>query len=201
MRCNHALRSSLSIISAFGIELRQLKEEDIPLLCYWRNQPEIRSFMGHDRIISQKALQVWLRIVSVNDKFWPYIAYLNGKPIAFTELKYVDYSLASCEDGIFLFGKSLWGTGLSCQIILCRELIMKALGLQTQFSKVHKDNIRSIHFCSKYGGELLRTEGCFHIYKYEFKRRRTHLCKIAATLQMSDSFERFLGMGLDESFL
>ncbi len=188
-----SLRGELANIAAFGVELAALEEKDLPLLCYWRNQPEIRPFMDDIRPVTPKVMNVWLNKARSGDTGWPYMVHMGGNPVAYTEIKNINWADSSCEDGIFLFGKAYIGTGIAYRIVLCRELVMARLGLRTLISRVRIENTRSIRFCMKYGGEYVRTEGDFLVYEYDFARRRQSLKTIARILEVAGEFERVLG--------
>lgn len=183
-------RVGLARITAFGVELRSLEKRDLPMLCHWRNQPEIRLFMDDDRPVTPKIMEVWLNRVRGGDVVWPYIVYMGEKPVGYTELKHVNRIDSSCEGGMFLFGKEYIGTGIGYNIVLCREIVMAGLGLRTLVSRIRSSNVRSINFCMKYGGEYVRTEGDFLVYTYEITRRRERLKAIAGVMGMVEEFVR-----------
>lgn len=183
-------RAELAHIAAFGVELRSLEERDLPMLCHWRNQPEIRPYMDDDRPVTPKIMEVWLNRVRGGDAVWPYIVSMGEKPVGYTELKHVNRIDSSCEGGMFLFGKEYIGAGIGYNIVLCREIVMAGLGLRTLISRIRSSNARSISFCSKYGGEYVRTEGDFLVYTYEITRRRERLKAIAGIMGMAEEFVR-----------
>lgn len=185
------MHADIAHIAAFGIELKQLEENDIPLLCHWRNHAEILPYMEDTRPATPQTMHFWFNKVRSGGTVQPYFAYMNNKPIGYTEIKNIDRKNSCCEGGLFLFGPKYIGTGLSYNIILCRELVMDRLNLKTLISRIHAANTRSINFCAKYGGEYARTEGEFLIYIYEFSRRRARLKVIAGILGMSQEFSHY----------
>lgn len=191
MTKHEAQRAELARITAFGVELRSLEDQDLPMLCHWRNQPEIRPFMGDDRPVTPKIMGFWLNRVRGGDTVWPYIACKGERPIGYTELKHVNWLDSSCDGGIFLFGKEYIGTGIGYNIVLCREIVMARLGLRTLVSRIRSSNARSINFCMKYGGEYVRTEGDFLVYTHEMTRRRESLKAIAGTMGRAEEFVRY----------
>lgn len=186
------MNTELARIAAFGIQLRRVVENDIPLLCHWRNQAEILPYMDDPRPVDPKIMYVWLNKIRCDDTTIPYIAYMDNKPVAYTEIKHINWKNESCEGGMFLFGQDYIGTGIAYNIILCREIIMNQLNLKTLISRVHFKNTRSIHFCTKYGGKYMRKDGNFLVYSYEFTYRRERLKFIAGILGMSDDFLRYI---------
>lgn len=186
-------RAELACITAFGVELRSLEVRDLPILCHWRNQPEIRPYMGDDRPVTPKIMEFWLNRARGGDVVWPYIVHMGGKSVGYTELKHVNWIDSSCEDGIFLFGKEYIGKGIGYNVVLCREIVMDGLGLRTLVSRIRSSNARSISFCTKYGGEYVRTEGDFLVYRCEITRRRERLKAIAGIMGMAEEFARHFG--------
>lgn len=185
------MRMDITHISAFGIELKQLEENDIPLLCHWRNHEEVLPYMEDNRPATSQTMRFWFNKVRCCGTTIPYFAYIDNNPIGYTEIKNIDRKNSRCEGGLFLFGPKYIGTGISYNIILCREIVMDRLNLKTLISSIHVNNSRSINFCAKYGGEYTRTEGEFLIYTYEFSRRRARLKVIADILGMSQEFSHY----------
>jgi len=191
-------RAALACVTAFDVQLRSLEKCNLSILCHWRNQPEIRPYMEDDRPVTPKTMEVWFNKVRGGDAVWPYIAYMGERPVGYTELKRVNRIDSSCEGGMFLFGKEYIGAGIGYNIVLCREIVMAGLGLRTLISRIRSSNTRSISFCTKYGGEYMRTEGDFLIYTYEITRRRERLKAIAGIMGMAEEFVRhFEGGGYD----
>lgn len=182
---------NISHITAFGIDLRFMEKDDLPTFSYWRNHPAILPFMGNRKKVTPEFMAVWLNMEQKTKKSFPYIARLKGTPVAYTELKNLDQKNKICEAGLFLFGEKYIGTGIGYNIILCREIIMQQLGMETLVSLIRKGNKRSIDFCKKYGAIYDHDEGDFHIYTYELHRRRSMLKKIACILGYESEFEYY----------
>ncbi|WP_298066999.1 GNAT family N-acetyltransferase [uncultured Mailhella sp.] len=195
MTRHESLRAELSRIAAFGVELRSVEEQDLPMLCHWRNKPEILPFMGDVRPVTPQVMRFWLGRVQSGDTVWPYIGCWDGTPVGYIEIKDIDWSNSSCTSGIFLSGKENFSTGVSFCLVLCREIVLARLGLKLLISKIRPNNVRSIRFCTAYGAEYVRTDGEFLVYHYEFSRRRQKLKTIAAALGMKDEFARHFEEG------
>lgn len=191
MQQREILREEFSRIAAFGVELCRVEEEDLPLLCYWRNQPEILPFMNDTRPVTLEVLRFWLMRAYGGDTVWPYIARINGEPVGYTELTNVDWFHKSAEIGIFLFGKRWFSAGVSYRVVLCREIVVDRLGLKNLISRIRPANDRNVRFCKSYGGEYVRTEGDFLVYTLEQKRRLLCLKAIAAALGMAEEYSHF----------
>ena len=190
MTRHESLRAELSHVAAFGVELRSVEEQDLPMLCRWRSKPEIHPFMDDVRPVTPQVMRFWLNKVHSGDTAWPYIGYWNGKPVGYVEIKDIDWLNSSCESGLFLSGQENFSTGISFYLVLCQEFILDRLGLKLLISKIRPNNVKSIRFCMACGGEYVRTDGEFLVYHYEFSRRRQKLKTIAAILGMKDEFAR-----------
>lgn len=180
-------------LKAFGIELKPLEKSDLPLLCHWRNQPEIVPYMDVPREISQTSMAFWYAKAIRYGNVLPWLAYYNGMAVAYTEIKEIDIEKKSCVGGLFLFGKKYYGTGLSFRVVLCRELMMHKLGLDTLFSRVRKINQRSRDFCLQTGAELIgEKDGCY-VYKYDPAERAQRLKIIAGIMHLAHEYETLFG--------
>lgn len=182
-------------ISALGIELRPLEKKDLPILCHWRNQPEILPYMDKPRKTSIANLVFWYEKIIKNKNAIPWLAYYHDNPVAYTELTKINYADKSCMGGLFLFGEKFFCTGIAYRIVLCRDILMRRLDLEILYSRIYKDNQRSIDFCTKYGGELIERNEEFNIYRYDPDQKAARLKLIAKALKMADEYEKALKHG------
>lgn len=182
-------------ISALGIELRPLEKKDLPLLCHWRNQPEILPYMDTPRKTSIANLVFWYEKIIGNKSAISWLVYYYDTPVAYTELTQINHVDKSCVGGLFLFGEKFFGTGIAYRIILCRDILMSRLDLEILYSRIHKDNQRSIDFCTKYGAELIERDKDFNIYRYDPDKKAGRLKLIAKALKMADEYENALKHG------
>lgn len=175
-------------ITAFGVELKPLGRDDLPLLCHWRNHEEVLPFLDVPRKASLENLSFWYNKLQTYDTASAWIVHAQGAPAAYTELKDIRREESSCEGGIFLFGKSHYGTGLSARIVLARELMMRRLGLKTLYSLIQKNNQRGIAFCKKYGGEPLGEKNGLLVYVHKERQRLAMLRSLAGSLGLEEEF-------------
>lgn len=182
---------TLEYICAFGIELKKVREEDLQLICHWRNHPSILPYMEEKREVGLNHLHFWFMKIDKDKTAFPYIAYLKDKPIAYTEIKNIQYSTHSAFDGLFVFGSEIAGTGISYNIVLSREIIVSALGVQDLFSMVHAANADGNCFVRNYGGDIIEQKGFFNLYRHEFSKRRKKLKEIAGYLRMDDEYNKY----------
>lgn len=180
--------------SGFGIELRRLRHADLPLLCQWRNSDDILRYMDDVRKVSVPVLEFWLKKTEASGHTFPFLAYSGGEPIAYIDVRNCDYARSRCEDGIYLFdSRRRQGTGLGSKIWLCREQILQTLGIQEVFSAIRPENRRSRCFFEKMGATLLGMENGLLLYQQQPAARWSALRRVAATLNLSDTFEKYYG--------
>lgn len=171
--------------------MRLVEERDLPLLCRWRNDAEVRPFMDDCREVTPQVMSIWLNRQRTGESALAYICYAGQKPIGYTELKNIDWKAGCCEGGMFLFGKEYMGTGLASAIALCREVIMGTLGLTTMMSRVRSGNLRGIKFCQKYGGFRKGGDADFLLFLHENAPRRAGLRVLAQKIGKEADYARF----------
>lgn len=179
--------------SGFGIELKTLRPEDLPLLCHWRNTDEILRHMEDERKVSVPVLEFWLKKSEASGRSFPFLACYRGEPVAYADLRNCDFARSRCEDGIFLFGSSNYGSGIASRIWLCREQALRALDIRDVFSSIRPENGRSRHFFEKMGARFVGREKGFLRFRQELPARRAALRRVAAQLSLSEEYERLFG--------
>lgn len=185
-----SVRPDIKRVSAFGIDMRLVEAEDLPLLCTWRNHPAIRPFMDDCRPVTPQVMAVWLNKKRTSNSSLAYICYAKQAAVGFTELKNIDWEQRRCEGGIFLFGEEYFGTGLAYAIALCREIVLQTLGIPVLISRVRKNNVRGMKFCKKYGGEFEREEDDFLIFTHKYECRMAGLQHLAQKIGMATEFSQ-----------
>ena len=168
--------------------MRLVKEQDLPLLCKWRNHETIRPFMDDCRMVTPQVMTVWLNKQRASNTSLAYMCSTAKTAVGFTELKKIDWERRSCEGGIFLFGEKYFGTGLAYSIALCREIIMQRLGLTVLVSRIRKKNLRGIQFCKKYGGKYQGEEKDFLIFVHAYAPRMEGLQRLAEKIERAAEF-------------
>ncbi|MDE6735685.1 MAG: GNAT family N-acetyltransferase [Desulfovibrio sp.] len=179
-------------IGAFGVELKPLAREDLPLLCHWRNQEDVLPFMDVPHKTSLENLTFWYNKIQAYHTTVAWIVHAQEAPVAYTELKDIRIPEKSCEGGIFLFGKRQYGTGLSSRIVLAREIMMRRLGLDTLYSRIRAGNGRGLAFCQKYGGEYTGEKQGMLVYVHKKQRRLEMLGALAEKLGLAPEFASLL---------
>lgn len=174
-------------IAAFGVEYRLLVEEHLPVMLQWRNHPAVLPFMKDTRPLTPDILRYWFRRICDDKTAIYYIVFKSDKPIGFVGLSNIDRKSCTYEDEIFL-NPEYFGQRLSFNILLCRELILDKLCLETALIKIRKKNTKSISLFKKSGYECIREEGDFTIYQSDYVVRRKVLRNIAIAQGMEDEF-------------
>lgn len=179
--------------TAFGISLKKLVSDDLPLLCKWHNDDDILPFMADLRKVSVPILDFWLKKMDASGKSFPFFAYFQEKPIGYVDVRNCDYERSCCEDGVIIFDSNRYGIGLGSRIWLCRELVLRALNIRDVFSCIRPKNQRSISFFEKMGGTFVENKNGFMLYKQECSARMAALHRVAAQLGLLEEYEKYFG--------
>ena len=186
------MKTILASIEAFGITMKEVNEADLPLVHKWRNHPENLPFMSKPVPISLHALQIWLDKVRSDHSSLPFIVSFRAVPVAFMEIKNIDWQNSCAEGGMFLFGSHLAGTGISLRTALAREFLLQMAGLDILISRINIINEKSKKFCKSFGARYCGTEKEFDIYISDSSMRLHGLKRIAAAIKCEDEFlEKF----------
>jgi len=196
----HEICSEIGKVQAFGLECRLLDEDHLPLLCSWRNHSDVLPFMNDTRKVSPDILRFWFRRISKGSTAIYHVVFRQNQPVGFTGLNYIDWINRTYEEETFLNPEYI-GHKLGLHIYLCRELIVKKLGLETAFVSIRIGNGRAISLVNKLAYELLNTNNGFHMYRSECGTRRKALKTIARAQGMEDEFILHFGDELDRHIL
>jgi len=176
----------------FGINCKIVDESNINLLLFYRNKDYIREVVGDSRPVTLEVLIFWLKKVYQSNNNLPYIVYIKDNPVAYMELKNINYNKNIYEVGIFLFDKKYFGTGLAERIALSWEFICFKKNISTYYSKILKNNIRSINFFKKIGGVYLRQDDIFFVLEHNFENRIKSLKLVASRLGLLDEYKSLM---------
>lgn len=159
-------------------------------MCKWRNTAEVLPFMEDLRKVTVPVLEFWLKKTEASRTAFPFLAYGNGEPVAYIDVRNCDYAHSCCEDGIFLFDSRRFGTGLGSRIWLCREHVLRALDICTVMSTIRPENRRSIRFFEKMGGKPVEVGAGFLVLRQEQGARMAALRRVAARLDLLEEYEK-----------
>lgn len=174
-------------LNGFGIEFVPVREEHIPLICEWRNDPRVLPFMDDTRLVDEKVLSVWLNRIKNSEKEKAYIAFHDNRPICFLSLSKIDNKEKSCSTGIFMNPEYI-NTGLCFLVYLLREKLLYSLKVEKIYAQVRKNNNRNIRVLRKLGGKCFNQDKDFAYYILELQPRRQALAGIAELYDMKEEY-------------
>lgn len=182
-----------STFSGFGVELKKLRPTDLPLLCTYRNTDDVLRHMEDGRKVPLPVLEFWFKKVEASGSTFPFLAFLEEKPIAYVDVRNCDYRRFCCEDGIFLFDSSRLGSGLGSRIWLCREQVLRALDIRDVFSSIRPENRHSVRFFEKMGAKFIGRDKGLLRFRQAQAPRLAALRRAAARLNLSEEYKRVYG--------
>ena len=187
-----ATQIGMTRLNAFGINLRLVTADDLPMLSRWRNDANVRPYMDDGRVVTPEVMLVWLNRTIANNSTYPFIASIKGTDFGYLELKKIDRQTHGCESGMFLFGDQYIGTGLGVYLALCREILMEKLQLHTLVSKIRKSNHRSLSGANNFDLVFSHEEGDFLVFVTGKEKRQGRLWEIATKLHLHEEFGTLL---------
>lgn len=177
-----------SRFAGFGLELKSLRKEDLPLLCQWRNSAHVLPHMDVGRPVPLSVLEFWFKKIDTYGGVFPFMVYRKDVPVAYLEMKNCDFTKGVGVDGTFLAESRLQGSGLASLIWLLREALLRALNISIVISYIKSDNIRSIRFYEKMGGSFIKSENGFRVCQQLEAPRLATLCQVAASHGLQKEF-------------
>lgn len=144
------------IIKKYGIILQRLSEEDIELVRYWRNQPEIRQKMAYRGHITSEMQQQWFDGVNTKYNYYFVIIY-EGRKIGLINTKNVNMQDKYGEGGIFIWEQELWNTYVpSLASLALLEFTFKVLEFSNKsFIQILHSNSAAIKYNKAIGYVLI----------------------------------------------
>lgn len=131
------------IIRRYGIELHRVKHENIELIRTMRNRDDIRTRMLDQNLISQDQQEKWFKSIDNMYNFFFLISYQN-QYIGLLQGKNIDFDMRETEGGVFIWEKSLQGTGIPAKASIClMEASFSVLLLEKIYARAKKDNMKA----------------------------------------------------------
>lgn len=186
MQANKYLQ--ISSINGFKLNLEFITDKNLPLICKWRNAPEVRQFMDDTREVNVAVLRVWLAKVVASSKMYAWIIRYKNTPIGFYEIKNIDYTNRTCEEGIF-FDKDFIGKGLGIYLGFCREIIFQKINIDVLISRIHIQNFQAIRYQEFLGLKRIREENNTFLYMANTKQRHEQLQYLASRFHLRDEWD------------
>ncbi|MCR4666200.1 MAG: GNAT family N-acetyltransferase [Desulfovibrio sp.] len=175
------ITSALRRISGFGVTLRTVRKEDLPLIVQWRNDERVRPYMGSTRLVDLDIMRVWLQYIqSCNDRI-AFLAYQDDVPNGFLELRNIDSAQSCCEQGIFI-NPEKFGERLALRMTLCQELVLQKLSIENVILKIRKINEKNKSFWLRNEASLQKEDENFYCFVSTKKTRVKNLRSAAKAL-------------------
>jgi UDP-4-amino-4,6-dideoxy-N-acetyl-beta-L-altrosamine N-acetyltransferase len=144
------------IVEQYGIRLKRISYQDIELIRYWRNHPDIRNRMAFKKHISAKMQEEWFK--SIDNKYnYYFLIEHKGKNIGVINSKNINLKEMYGEGGIFIWEKDIEDEFVAVLASLCfLNAVFYVLKIfNKSFIQVLKDNPRAIKFNRSLGYVLL----------------------------------------------
>lgn len=140
------------IVEQYGVKYTRVKEEDIELIRYWRNQPFIRDTMQFREYITSEMQKKWFE--RINNKYnYYFIIEVHGKKIGLINCKDTEPNTRIAEGGIFIWDKEYWGTPIpgfaALTMLECIFELFKSGDVSVV--TVARSNARALSFNKKLG--------------------------------------------------
>lgn len=137
----------------YGITLSRLTENDIELVRYWRNRPEIRNTMIYRKYISKDRQKKWFSSINNNYNYYYLIIYKNEK-IGLIHNKNVECKDSSSEAGIFIWNDTYDFVPFLASLLLC-EIGFYVLYGGDSYVRVLRSNARAYEYNLLLGYEVI----------------------------------------------
>lgn len=175
------------IVEQYGLTYTRVKEEDIELIRYWRNQAFIRDVMQFREYITEEMQKSWFK--SINNKYnYYFLIVADGSKVGMIHYKDPAPGTDTAEGGILIWDQHYWGTPIPVLASLTLlECMYEVLGLEDKSTvTVAKNNRRALSFNKMLGYEINPDYKNEHFYKLVLSKKRyfekAHKLKKAAGL-------------------
>lgn len=140
----------------YGITLSRIKEEDIELVRYWRNKPDIKNTMIYRKYISKPQQKKWFASINNNNNYYYLIIY-NNERIGLIYNKNVENKDSSSEAGIFFWNKKYDYVPFLASLLLC-EIGYYVLFGGDSYIKVLRSNNRAMDYNRLLGYKIIEND-------------------------------------------
>ena len=150
------------LLTSTLVELRLMREEDLPMLHEWLNRPHIVEWWGNERASMDEVRAKYLPRVLAAERVTPYIALLDGRPFAYAQ----SYVVLGSGDGWWeevtdpgvrgidqsIADETLLGQGLgTCLVQALVQRLLRDPAVTTVQTDPAPDNARAIRCYEKAG--------------------------------------------------
>lgn len=140
------------IVEQYGVKYSRVKEEDIELIRYWRNQPFIRDTMQFKEYITPEMQKKWFD--RINNKYnYYFLIEVDNKKIGLISCKDTEPGTGIAEGGIFIWDKDYWGTPVPgfASLTMLQAIFEEFKSGDTSIVTVAKTNTRALMFNKRLG--------------------------------------------------
>lgn len=181
------------ILEQYGVKLVRLSREGLELVRYWRNHPDISSYMEFRETIDAEAQEKWFASINNASNYYFIIVYDNKK-IGLINAKNYSEKEGFGEGGIFIWDKDHIGSFVPVLATLCLlNFVFDALKLcDRSHARILRNNHRAIEYNKLIGYELLPGQENSENQLYEltlanYKKKGRRLNHAAALLSKGKS--------------
>lgn len=182
---------NLTDIKTFGIVLKPLKEEYLPFLVDWRNDPKVLVNMDDRRKVNLKVMQTWFKMNHNKKDTIAYVAFVNDNPFAYVAFSKIGLKENVAEGGMF-FNPDMINSGIFANVFLAREIILKNINTSIISSVVRNTNKRGIKIQEAFDAVLDRQDESFNYYLLYKNKRAPILEKYANILGYKEEFDSLI---------
>jgi len=143
-----------------GDHLRPVTAADSDQLLGWRNTPEVRGFVFHQRVIAPQDHAAWFAKMLVDDHSAFFVFERDGQPSGVVGFTGISLAKSQADWGFYTTPNAPKGSG-TAMLRLALDHAFQTVGLNTICAEVLAYNHASLHIHNKLGFERigLRSEG------------------------------------------
>jgi UDP-4-amino-4,6-dideoxy-N-acetyl-beta-L-altrosamine N-acetyltransferase len=144
------------VLEQYGVKLVRLREKDIELVRYWRNQSDIANFMEYRDYITPSKQINWFKSINNKSNYYFIIEFHNRK-VGLINSKNYNPELGFSEGGIFIWDKNYIDSFVAIYSTLCfLNFIFYYLKISKKsMARILKNNKRAIQYNKQIGYKLL----------------------------------------------
>ena len=167
-----------------NVSMREIENDDIQLIRYWRNLDHVRSRMVMQNYIERDGQRRWFENLTRNTSFY-FIYGLGSRDIGCVNCTKIDRGKKSFEGGIFCGDTEYlnhWVNILAC--LKMYDFAFDELGLEVSYATILLDNPTALNLNTQLGYSMVDSEenniGRFVLHKNDYKEKTQGLRKFFA---------------------
>lgn len=169
-------------LEKYGVELRQINQNDLEKIRQWRTDPEIARWMDFRGQITPEMQAAWFEGVQARGDLY-FLIRENQEDVGVIDLKKFDWKLREAEGGIFMSGSLHFHTLTPYRASLCLiDFAFEVLCLERIQAHILDENRRAIRYNQSLGYEPTEVLVNGRNRRYYLSRER-YLTEIRSRLQ------------------